>query len=247
MTWSLAGLGLLVAGQAIYLLTLALKRTLATRLFDGATLIGAAAACGAWAVERGPVWPAGAALAMTLVWFAATRKELGLPRAALKLAPGDRLPAFALTATDGSTVTDAQLIARGPAMIVLYRGWWCPYCVTQLNGIQQDHARLAAAGLTLWAISVDRPDEQRALEARLGGVRFLSDQPGALIDALGVRHPDGVPWYDRLLLGARRQDIALPATLLVDAAGVVRFARRARRIDDRPPVEGLLAAWRAAS
>ncbi len=247
LTWSLLGLGVIALSLIVYLLSLALRRVLPTWVFDAGVVVGALATVGVRVAHAGePVWAAPAALLVLVIWFAATRKELGLPRAArLRVAPGDRLPDVTLASTGGTSVRSGEL--RGPALVVLYRGWWCPYCVTQLGELEREHDALRAAGLSVYAISVDRPDEQRALEQRLRGrVSFLSDEKGALLDALGVRHVDGVPWYDRLLFGARRQDIALPATLLLDGAGVVRFARRARRIDDRPSVAELLAAARPA-
>lgn len=90
---------------------------------------------------------------------------------------------------------------------------------------------------------MDRPEEQKPLETRLGNkVTFLSDEKGVLLDALGVRHPDGVPWYDRLLFGARRQDIARPLALVIDKSGVVKLAHRSRRIDERPSVREVIAS-----
>ena len=235
----------MLASTLVYLATLGLRRAQPTWIFDAGVLLGAAVAVVAGVAHSGePRWAALAAPGAALVWFAATRKELGLPRAAtLRIAPGDRLPDVTLATTSGTPLATSAI--RGPALIVLYRGWWCPYCVTQLRELDAEHDAFRAAGLAVYAISVDRPAEQLPLEQRMGGrVTFLSHERGALLDALGVRHADGVPWYDRLLFGARRQDIALPATLLVDAAGVVRFARRSRRIDERPSVAELVSAWR---
>jgi peroxiredoxin len=245
---ALAGLALLAAAELFFVASLVARRTFAVRAFDALVVLGAAVAVLGWRLEAGaPWWPAAAAGALALVWFAATRKELALPPGALRVGPGDRLPAAALVDTAGAIRDTTALTAGGPVLLVLYRGWWCPFCVTQLRDLGHDLDALRAAGLTVVAVSVDRPDEQRPLEARLGGrVVFLSDERGVLLDALGVRHEDGVPWYDRLLFGARRQDIATPAILLVDGAGVIRFARRSRSIDDRPPVADIVAAWTAA-
>jgi peroxiredoxin len=244
VTWSFVGLGVLAAAMLVYLATLGLRRAQPTWIFDAGVLFGAASVVGAhFARAHEPGWALVAAPVAALGWFAATRKELGLPRAELRIAPGARLPDVTLATTSGTPIQTSAL--SGPALFVLYRGWWCPYCVTQLRELDAEHDALRAAGLAVYAISVDRPEEQRDLEARMAGrVTFLSDERGALLDALGLRHVDGVPWYDRLLFGARRQDIALPAAILVDEAGVVRFARRARRIDERPSLDELLAAWK---
>jgi peroxiredoxin len=96
------------------------------------------------------------------------------------------------------------------------------------------------------AVSTDPPAQQTALARRLGGrVTFLSDAPGVLLDHLGVRHVDGVPFYDRLLFKAPRHDIAQPVALVLRQGGEIAWARRSRRIDERPPLSEILAAARA--
>lgn len=246
---SFVGLGLGVMGLFIvtFLGTLALKKTQPTWIFDGGVVIGAALVVVGWR-QGAAWWLAAGAGATVLIWFASTRKELSLPRGSgLRVKVGDTLPSFSLAGTGGAPVTDAEVRAAAPALVVMYRGWWCPYCVTQLDQLGREHDALRAAGIKLYAISVDRSDEQAPLEKRLGGkVSFLSDPEGKLLDAIGVRHPDGVPWYDRLLLGARRQDIALPTSLLVGKDGKLLFVERARRIDQRTPLDAVLAAARSA-
>ena len=37
---------------------------------------------------------------------------------------GDALPAFALANADGETVSSADLLARGPLVVSVYRGHW---------------------------------------------------------------------------------------------------------------------------
>jgi len=82
------------------------------------------------------------------------------------------------------------------------------------------------------------------LQKRMGErVTFLSDPSATLPAALGQLNADGVPWYDKLAMGARQKDLAYPATLLIDPAGRIRFFHRSARIDDRPPVSKVLAAW----
>jgi peroxiredoxin len=210
-----------------------------TRWSDVGVLIGSALAL-VGAID-GPLWLAPAAAGLAVVWFVASRKELALPMATLKLAPGQKLPDVVLRAPDGHAVRTTEL--PRPALVVLYRGWWCPFCVTQLDELEREHAALRAAGLAIVAISVDPPEEQAPLAKRLPEVKFLSDAPGALVDAAGVRHPDGVPWYDRQLFGAKKRDISLPVSLLVDEGGTIVWARRSRRIDDRPQPAELAATF----
>jgi peroxiredoxin len=47
----------------------------------------------------------------------------------------------------------ADLVRRGPLVLVFYRGRWCAYCNAQLAALEQIHSRIAAAGASLVAIS----------------------------------------------------------------------------------------------
>jgi hypothetical protein len=48
----------------------------------------------------------------------------GIPAGVVSV--GDKLAPFALPDTTGKTRTIDELTARGPAVIVFYRGGWCP-------------------------------------------------------------------------------------------------------------------------
>lgn len=52
-------------------------------------------------------------------------------------AVGDRAPLFELPNQNGDIVRLQQRLATGPAVLVCYRGGWCPYCNTNLRAYQQ--------------------------------------------------------------------------------------------------------------
>src|ERR1700752_3315418 len=59
----------------------------------------------------------------------------GVPARAVSV--GDTLAPFALSDATGQTRTMEELTAGGPAVIVFYRGGWCPYCNLTLRTYQQ--------------------------------------------------------------------------------------------------------------
>ena len=85
-------------------------------------------------------------------------------------AVGAPAPLFTLPDARGGEVALAELLVRGPVVLVFYRGAWCPYCNLQLAAYQRSLADIRAAGATLVAVSPQTPDqsltlaEQRALE-----------------------------------------------------------------------------------
>ena len=233
---SVAGLLLVITTAVVFLmLAFVVRRTYPTWWFDTAVALGLLLSLLGWLFE-GRSWPA----ALTVV----TRFELGLgSQERLSVSVGDQMPPFQVTTADGAAFTDRDLIAAAPALLVLYRGWWCPYCTTQLDELQREHEAFADAGISVYAVSVDSPDETEVLQGRVGEtITFLSDPHGALLDSIGVRDRNGAAWYDRLLYGLTKRDISLPAVLLVEHDGSIRYTYRSPRIDIRPSPQEIIGA-----
>ena len=84
--------------------------------------------------------------------------DQGIPAEAVKA--GDRLEPFTLDDATGTPVSLDQLVEAGPAVIVFYRGGWCPYCNLALRTYQRELLpQLDAFGARLVAISPQTPDQ----------------------------------------------------------------------------------------
>ena len=71
--------------------------------------------------------------------FAADQAALeaaGVPAGAVSV--GDTIAPFALPDASGHTRTLDELTADGPAVIVFYRGGWCPYCNVTLRTYERE-------------------------------------------------------------------------------------------------------------
>jgi peroxiredoxin len=209
---------------------------------------GMAVALIGWAAGgSGPI----AVLASALggVWFLVARRELGLSGSQrLAVRRGDPMPAFTASTTAGDPVTERDLVARAPALLVLYRGWWCPSSKVQLDEVVGIYEELRAAGVTVFAGSVDAPAEAAPLQRHVGDrITILCDVPTSLLDTIGVRDTRGAPWYDRLLFGAARRDISMPAALVIDGWGRIVYAHRSTHVDDRPRPADILASLPSAA
>lgn len=147
-----------------------------------------------------------------------------------------------LVTTKGEPFTDKDLVATAPVLLVLYRGWWCPTHKSQLNELLRAHERLAEAGLTVFAASVDTPEESEPIQQHVGNkITILCNLPDSLLDELGTKDTKGAPWYDRLIFGAKKQDIAMPTSFVIDTSGTVVYSYRSTTIDDRPDPDRILA------
>lgn len=242
----MAGLGFLVVVviSLIYVVTtLGARRPFPTRRFDVGVTVGVVVSA-AGAIRKRRVGVAALTWIGAALWFLLTRRELRVqPTTDLLVTDGSIVPEFEVTTSGGHPFNNRDLVGAAPALLIVYRGWWCPYCTTQLEGIKREHELLAANGITTFALSTDPPDVAAALDERMGPfLTILSDPQGSAIDAFGVRDRRQPPWYDRVFLGARRVDIATPATFAIDASGTVAMARRSERIDHREAVSDIIRA-----
>jgi peroxiredoxin len=242
---ALLGLAVVVLGYVAYLAMLFVLRrfTYRTWLFDAVVLVGIVLAVVGLAIGDAGV-PAWIAIGLGVAWFPVTRRELTLVGSErLAVHKGDPLPTFAAQRVDGTPITDQDVVKRAPALLVLYRGWWCPSTRALLDELLRDHQRLTAAGLSTFAASVDPPEQAAGIQEYVGdGITIICSFPVAVLGAIGARDRHGAPWYDRLLFRAPRGEIAMPTALVVDHSGRIVYAFRARRVDERARPDDILAA-----
>ncbi|HEX8299800.1 MAG TPA: peroxiredoxin-like family protein [Rubricoccaceae bacterium] len=86
----------------------------------------------------------------------------------IALKVGDTAPDFALPDASGRTVRLSDLLASGPVVLAFYRGSWCPYCNTELRGLQQALPQVEAARARLVAVSPQTPDSSVSIVERQG-------------------------------------------------------------------------------
>jgi peroxiredoxin len=150
------------------------------------------------------------------------------------VAVGDRLTPFTLSDATGAPVSLDQLVQNGPAVIVFYRGGWCPYCNLALRTYQRELLpELPTYGASLVAISPQTPDQSLSLveKAELEFV-VLSDPGNRVAKSVGIvfQQPEEVLDAQRKLgldLAAVNAEgsteLPRPTVLIVDKDLVVRF------------------------
>ena len=144
--------------------------------------------------------------------------DQGVPTDSIKA--GDVLEPFTLDDATGTPVSLDQIVESGPAVIVFYRGGWCPYCNLALRTYQQELLpQLAAFGARLIAISPQPPDESLSTVER-AALEFtvLSDPGSRLADRLGIAFEQA----DDVLAAQRTLGLDLTK---VNAEGAVRLPR----------------------
>jgi peroxiredoxin len=79
------------------------------------------------------------------------------------LNPGDPFPRLTISTTDGQVLTIPDAFAGDFAVVLSYRGAWCPYCNAQLRAFERAGQALADAGIRVAALSVDDEETTAAL------------------------------------------------------------------------------------
>jgi peroxiredoxin len=70
---------------------------------------------------------------------------------------------LAITTTDGQAFTVPEAFAGDFAVVLFYRGSWCPYCNAQLRAFERAGQTLSDAGFRVAALSVDDKETTAAL------------------------------------------------------------------------------------
>lgn len=161
--------------------------------------------------------------------------EIEASGAAPGLRVGDRAPDFTLPGALGRPVSLSSLLAEGPVVLTFYRGEWCPYCNLQLQALQSALPNFAALGASLVAISPQAPDHSLSLtEKHELGFPVLSDIDQEVIKAYKVQFTLTGDLEDlqvnvfhndpREQNANHSRSLPVPATFVVDQAGIVRYA-----------------------
>jgi peroxiredoxin len=179
------------------------------------------------------------------------RLEEGVPPDVIKV--GDTLEPFTLEDATGKPVTLESLVETGPAVIVFYRGGWCPYCNLALRAYQREVLpKLSGVGGRLVAISPQTPDQSLST-AEKAQLEFtvLSDPGSRVAWRIGIafQEADEVLEAQRKLGLDLRQvnaegsiDLPRPTVLIVDTDRTVRFVDVQPDFTARTEVADILAA-----
>lgn len=155
---------------------------------------------------------------------------------------GAMAPDFTLARVGGGTTTLSSMRGKKNVVLVFYRGYWCPYCITQLKEMRSLLTDELKQDTEMLVVSIDDEKGTQTAMTRItaDGMKadfsFLSDPEHAVIARYGVMNPAG-----------SRRGIPHPATYVIDKQGVVRWRDIQTDYKIRPTNAAVLTAVKSLS
>lgn len=162
--------------------------------------------------------------------FAEERRVLAHSSTPATPSSGSPFPDPELLDVDAAPTSITRIRAGRPAVVVLYRGAWCPFCNLALRTYQDRLiAPLSERNIALIAISPQKPDGSLTMQEKHSlGYAVLSDPGNRIAGELGVlTHPSEMAVDAQIAAGLDlttvnadgTTDIPMPTTAIIDELG----------------------------
>lgn len=156
-----------------------------------------------------------------------------LPSQTPNLSVGRNAPDFTVVDAEGEPVRLSNL--RGtPVLLKFYRGFWCPYCVAELEQLAGFSSRFDDLRVKLVAISSDTIDELRKFQSKHDwNILLLADPALAAHQRYKIARRTFAPTRGPF------RELAVPTTILLGADGRILWFELADDFRVRPQAEAV--------
>ena len=143
-----------------------------------------------------------------------------------RLSSGDLAPDFALPNPMSGQVLRRSEACRGQdALLVFFRGTWCPFCREQMQVLRENHARLAAAKIAVVGVVCQSSGSvKHYLDTNPLPFPLLVDEARTVAKSYGTHY-----W-----VSIEGVNLSQPALFIVDRSDKVTFAHVGRSMRDLP-------------
>jgi len=171
---------------------------------------------------------------------------------------GTVLPDAELLDVDGAARTLGEAVGAGPAVLVLYRGHWCPYCNIALRTYQSELLpTLRERGVPLIAVSPQKPDGSLTMKEKHELTYEVLSDPGMVLARAAnvVTEPAEEAIAAQLELGLDLAEVnadgtralPMPTVAILDGERTIRWIEVHRDYTRRSEPTDVLAALEATT
>lgn len=148
---------------------------------------------------------------------------------------GNKLPYFKVTDTSGKIV-DSNIFKDKPAIIIFFRGNWCPLCMAQIKEVAASYRELASYGARVALISPQPKKNTQALASKFDApFMFLTDVDNRAAQDLGLAMENGLPAGMEIL--GYDKDTVYPTVIITDANEQIIYSDFTNNYRIRPEPE----------
>jgi peroxiredoxin len=164
----------------------------------------------------------------------AAHAEFASDAAAVRpLGVGERAPDFTADRADSTPYVFSARHMKRPAVLIFYRGGWCPFCNAQLADLRLVEPKLRASGFDVLFVSTDRPELlYTSLKTQNIPYTLVSDPGLRAAQAFHIAfHLDDEQYAEELkwgvdlekTTGMKDHALPVPSVFIIDTAGIIRF------------------------
>lgn len=171
-------------------------------------------------------------------WFS----TYGDRQPSMKLVVGSKLPHFTVRDVNDNIVSSAQLTNK-PAILIFYRGNWCPFCTAQIKELMARYKQLDALGVRV-ALIAPQPHENTLGVSKTYDAKFdfLTDEDNAAARTLGIEHRNGLPMGMQAL--GYDSDTVMPTVIITGEDGKIVWTHETDNYRVRPEPDTFLEVLR---
>jgi len=155
---------------------------------------------------------------------------------------GKRLPEFTLKRSDGTPWHSSETVNH-PALMLFFRGNWCPLCMAQIKEVAEHYQTLEAMGVKVYLVSPQPEAHTQALARKFSvNYHFMVDEDNRAAKQLEIDARHGTPKGLEVL--GYDSDTVLPTAILTDTEGQIIFTDQTDNYRVRPEPETFLEIFR---
>lgn len=158
------------------------------------------------------------------------------------LETGKTLPVFQLRNTNGQ-IWSSDDLNQHPALILFFRGNWCPLCMAQIKEVAEHYQALEALGVKVFLVSPQPDTHTKSLAKKFNvSFNFMVDKDNQVASLLGIDAKFGTPKGMEIL--GYDSDTVLPTAILTDQNGLILFTDQTDNYRVRPEPDTFLRVFK---